>query len=89
MSLDGETGEIIENCFENLNFDLETGEFYGDEEFEYVQNQSKGRKIKFNVPKSYLKSSQPKKRRRKFYLTGKESCSLSSKKRQILLKEVK
>jgi hypothetical protein len=93
MSLDTETGEIIENCcFESVNFEnnvnLETGEYYGDDELE-EPCVSAGRKIKFHVPKSYLKSSEPKRRRKKkCYLAAKESCSLSTRRQQISLKEV-
>lgn len=88
MTLDTETGEIIEkNGLDN--FDIETGEFDGDDEDEETWPSKTGRKIKFNIPKSYLKLSEPERRRRKFYLTAKESCSLSTRKQQILLKEVK
>ena len=87
MTLDTETGEIIEQNGPD-NFDIETGEYYGDDESEETWPSTTGRKIKFNVPKSYLKLSEPERRRRKCYLTAKESCSLSTRKQQILLKEV-
>lgn len=80
MSFDSETGER-KNTIE-LKFDLETGECFRKEQTEVEKHV----KIKFNVPKSYLKSTEPEKPK-KFCLDT-TSSTLSSKKRVIQLKEV-
>lgn len=86
MSLDSETGESIVQ-----NFDMETGECFDgktlEEELEEMEKKVL-RKTKFNVPKSYLKSSQLKSTKQKCCISTQETFTLSSKQRVIQLKEV-
>lgn len=89
--MDSETGEIVMNS--NLlecNLDVETGECVGNEsetDVEPKQNNSI-RKTKFNVPKAYLVQTEPPKKKEKCCLGQQETCTLTSKKRVMQLKEV-
>lgn len=86
---DSETGERNEI---NLEFDLETGEENFIKDQLGIENYIKYPKTKFNVPSIYLKRSiheKPKKKMAKCCLSTREtSCTLSSKKRVLQLKEV-
>lgn len=84
--MDNETGEIIATTHKSeCNFDVETGECVSDAQT------STGviRKTKFNVPRSYLVQSEPKKAKEKCCLDSQETYSLTSKAKVIELKEVR
>jgi hypothetical protein len=86
--MDNETGEIVMKANILDNLDVETGETFGNEsETEMEPKQSNIRKTKFNVPRSYLKNSEPCSSQ-KCCLDSQETFTLTSKKRVIDLKEV-
>lgn len=85
--MDNETGEItVTNHMSDCNLDMETGECCGDEN--EIHSTGTIRKTKFNIPKSYLVQSEPKKTKEKCCLDSQETYSLTSKAKVIELKEV-
>lgn len=85
--MDNETGEIIAtiHSMSECNFDVETGECVSDDA---PTSTGAIRKTKFNVPRSYLVQSEPKKAKEKCCLDSQETYSLTSKAKVIELKEV-
>jgi hypothetical protein len=92
MSLDVETGEmVVKSCFTSERyFDMETGEKASSESDEKLGIEKPLiKKTKFNVPVEYLKSSWPEKSKKKHCLSTQQTCTLTSKKKVIQLKEVR
>lgn len=86
---DNETGEVLySQSLIECNFDIETGEAFGTSDIEDPESRSSfGRKIKFNIPKSYLLT--PKKSKAKCCLNTHDTFTLASKEKVISLKEVR